>query len=185
MKSVVLDGFDNPNPIGNALKKLLNESGDDFSYFTLRDMNIMPCRSCGACGIKSPGKCIINDDIHEVMRAIAGSSLFIMITPIRFGGYSSQLKKAIDRTMPLGMPLYMVKKGHMLHPMRYGDKSLVVMGLVEDNIDGQEENFTKLVAGNALNMLLSYNKALIFKPSGDMADMEYRIKDVLKEVAQR
>lgn len=185
LKTVILDAFENQSLIGNTLIKLLEEKGENFSYFKLKDMNILPCRSCGACGSKSPGKCIIDDDIHGIMRAVAPSNVIILLTPVRFGGYASQLKKAFDRFMPIGIPLYVVKGDHMLHPMRYGDKALIGLGLAEENLQGQEENFRLLVARNALNMMFSYNKGLIFKPSNNPAYIENEIGNLLNEVSKR
>ena len=105
-----------------------------------------------------------------------------MLTPIRFGGYSSQLKKAVDRTMSMGLPFYIVKNGHLLHAMRYGNKSLLAIGLAEENLRGQEENFRTLVTRNALNMSFSYKKALIFRPSDNPTRIENEISNVLSEV---
>jgi multimeric flavodoxin WrbA len=108
-----------------------------------------------------------------------------MLTPVSFGGYSAQLKKVVDRMMPMGMPYYIVKDGHMLHPMRYGDKSLIVIGLAEENLQGQDENFRLLVARNAMNMMFSCHKTLIFKPSDSMTIIESGIGNTLREVEQR
>jgi len=104
MSSVILDSFEGEHFIGATLKQLLDEKGVASTYFKLKDMNILPCRSCGSCGLKTPGKCVIDDDMPKIMKAIATSSLYVMLTPIRFGGYSSQLKKAVDRTMSMGFP---------------------------------------------------------------------------------
>lgn len=184
MSSVILDGFEGENSIGNTLKRLLDEKGEEFHYFKLKDMNILPCRSCGACAYKSPGKCIINDDIHEIMRAIAKNNKLIFLTPVRFGGYSSQLKKVIDRMMPIGMPFYIIRRGHLLHPMRYGNKDLIGIGLAEQNLEGQEENFRTLVANNALNMSFSYCKSLIFKPSDSITKIEGEVRNELGGILQ-
>lgn len=182
MKCVILDSFEDENTVEASVKRLFRGKGEEYSYFKLKDKRILPCRSCGACGFKSPGKCVINDDIHEIMREIATSSIIILLTPVRFGGYSSQLKKVIDRMMPIGMPLYTVKKGHLLHPMRYGDKALIGIGLAEKDLPSHRENFKLLVNNNALNMLFSYNKALIYKPSDDGAKIEKELATVLREV---
>lgn len=180
---VILNALESGNSIENTLIGMLVERGQEYSCFNLREMNILPCRSCGFCGVRTPGKCIIDDDIHPIMRAIAKSSTMVMLTPIRFGGYSSQLKKVVDRMMPMGMPFYMVKDGHLLHPMRYGHKSLLAIGVAEENLRGQEENFRTLVDRNALNMQFAH-KALIFKPSDGIKEIEYGIGHVLMEVKQ-
>jgi multimeric flavodoxin WrbA len=182
MSSVILDGFESENPIGNTLISYFERKDEKFSYFKLKDKNIQPCRSCGACGFKSPGKCIIDDDIHEIMKSIARSSIYIILTPVRFGGYSLQIKKALDRTMPMGIPLYIVKNGHLVHPMRYGDKTLIVIGLIEEKIEGQEENFKLLVENNALNMSFSNHRAHMLKSTDNITEIENELYSIFEGV---
>lgn len=181
MSIVVLDGFEKESLIVNAFKKRIKNTNKELSYFKLKNMNIKACRSCGSCGVKTPGECVLNDDIHGIMKSIAKCQLLIILTPIRFGGYSSQLKKAMDRTMVMGLPLYIVKNGHLLHPMRYGTKRLLAIGISEKNIQNEEENFKMLVERNALNMQFPY-EALVFSPEDSMVKVENEINSALEEV---
>lgn len=181
MSFVILDGFDHDHTLGNTLTDQLQKENLPFSYFKLNDMHILPCRSCGSCGVRTPGECVLKDDMPTILRAIAKGSALVMLTPVRFGGYSSQLKKALDRCMVIGLPLYILKDGHLLHPMRYGQKSLLVIGLTEANIPGQEENFRKLVARNGLNMQFPHT-SLIFNPSDTDDQITTAIGQVLKVV---
>lgn len=182
MKAAVLDGLESKNRLANALKDIIKNRCQKFSDFILRDMKIHPCRSCGVCGYKTPGKCVISDDMPNVLRGFATSNILVFLTPVRFGGYSSKLKKAVDRLMIVGTPLYEVKKGHLLHPMRYGDKALIVIGFLEESLKGQEEAITNLVKNNALNMQFSYNKTLIFEETDSFATIEKEISKVFDEV---
>lgn len=181
LKTVILDAMENDQHIEKTLIRLLKENTEEISYYRLKDRNIMPCRSCGSCGLKTPGRCILGDDMQDILKAIAKSERIIMLTPIRFGGYSSQLKKAVDRFMVLGLPLYIVKKGKLLHPMRYGTKTLIGIGITEKSMKGQEDNFRTIVERNALNMQSPY-KTLIFKSTENDEKIEYGIRNALKEV---
>lgn len=179
MSVIILDGFEEENIIGTVLKKMFEEKGKEFSYFKLKDMNILPCRSCGACAYKSPGKCVFEDDMPSIIKSFAKSSVMIMLTPIRFGGYSSQLKKALDKFVAVGFPLYMVKDGHMLHPMRYDSKLIIGIGISSKDVKGAEDNFRTLVERNGLNMQCT-QKTLIFKPSDDIRKIKHEIEGVLR-----
>lgn len=181
MSAVVLDSFERENSIGSTLGRLLEEKGEEFSYFKLKDMNIKRCMACGACADRTPGKCVINDDMQEVFKAVAKGDWLIMLTTLSFGGYSSQLKIAVDRFMVLGLPLYFVKDGTLFHRSRYNRKNLFCIALAEKNLQGQEENFRKIVSQNAAN--LSYTgRAIVFKSSDDITKVELDISNVLKEV---
>ncbi len=181
MSIVILDAMKGGNNIADNIKAGLVQAGKEVRYFGLEEINILPCRCCGACGFKSPGKCVIKDDSHEVLKAIAGCDAFVMITPIRFGGYNSTLKKVVDKFMTLGLPLYIVKDGHLLHPMRYGSKLIIGVGVYDGDSKDQEDSFKQLVENNAFNMQADY-RALIFKPSWDTKKMEQEISSLVKEV---
>lgn len=181
MSIVILDAMDDKNNISNILEETLKDTGQDITSFKLRNLNIMPCRSCGACGFKSPGKCVIQDDSHEVLRAVAKCNTFIMLTPVRFGGYASDLKKIVDKFMTLGLPLYTVKQGHLLHPMRYGSKFIVGIGVYDGDPKDREECFSRLVENNAFNMQSEY-RTLILRPSGDREKIKQEIISLIREV---
>lgn len=168
MKSaVILDGLATTT-IGDALADIYSENNIDCVRFRLPDLTIRPCRSCGSCGEQTPGRCVQKDDMESVYRAIGPSGMLVFITDITFGGYSSQLKKAVDRLMCMGFPLYQVKKGHLVHPMRYPGKSLFVIGQAQNGISQEDkDNFLLLASRNSLNFQYPY-RAVIVHPGGDV-----------------
>lgn len=177
----IIDGFDAPSDIAPRLSQIITDAmrrkGRDCYIFTARDMDVMPCRSCGACGFKSPGKCVISDDIHGIMRAVAVSTTLVYLTPVRFGGYTSQLKKIADRMMPIGMPYYIVRDGHMLHPMRYSVNTLIGIGLIEADISGQTESFKLHIERNAMNMVCTKHQCMV----GSATTIEPLVHSALQE----
>ncbi|KUO76956.1 MAG: hypothetical protein APF77_19060 [Clostridia bacterium BRH_c25] len=181
MSLVILDAMEAGNGISNKLKEELLQAGKEFSYFELRDMNILPCRSCGACGFKSPGKCVLKDDSHEILRAIARGNTLVMLTNIRFGGYNYTLKKAVDKFMNLCLPSYTVEHEHLLHPNRYGSKFIVGIGVHGGDSKDQENCFKRLVENNAFNLQSEY-RTLILKPSEDMENVKQEINSMIREV---
>ncbi len=179
MSLVILDSFQSENDVNISLKKLLVDRKEEFHCFNLKDMNIKRCTGCGACGDKTPGKCIINDDMQQVFRSIAKSDWIIMLTALKFGGYSSQLKIAVDRFMVLALPFYFVKKGSLYHRPRYGHKYIVGIALAEENLEGQEVNFNNIVSQNAAN--LDYTgKSIVFNKSDKISEIENEISKLLQ-----
>jgi multimeric flavodoxin WrbA len=179
MSAVVLDALERENNIEGALKNLFSERGEELNYFKLGDMNIKRCTGCGACGDKTPGKCVIKDDMQQVFRAIAKGEWVVLLTPLRFGGYSSQIKIAIDRFMVLGLPFYYLKEGTLFHQSRYEHKYWFGIAMEEDKLQGQEENFKKIIAQNAAN--LSYtDKALIIRPEDSLSKIQSEIGKILE-----
>jgi multimeric flavodoxin WrbA len=101
MKALLLDGSrDNEsdlNAIKNTFQKELRSKGWDVEAIMLKTLDISPCNGCFKCWIKTPGICITNDVAREVSRKFVQSDLVVLLTPVTFGGYSSELKKALDR----------------------------------------------------------------------------------------
>lgn len=180
MKTVILDGMHDETKISKAVRERFTDEGS--SYHVLRELNILACKSCGVCGHKTPGECAFQDDMTDVLRNVANCDIILMLTPVTFGGYSSHLKKAVDKFMVLGEAMYMVKKGHLLHPMRYGQKKIIAIGVETQEIDEQQACFDQLAAHNALNMECTYKTAFI-KPEASAAQINMTLDTILSEVA--
>lgn len=149
---VVLNGFKEANDGVEAhFKAVFGES----DWIDLRDYTILPCQSCGSCGTRTPGACVLKDDFEQLARRLAKHDSFVFLTPITFGGYSSTLKYFLDRIMCFCLPLYRAYNDKLLHPMRYDWRRLIGIG-VDIYGMGQQEVFEKHVAGNALNMQVQY-----------------------------
>ncbi|MCX8130883.1 MAG: NAD(P)H-dependent oxidoreductase [Clostridia bacterium] len=181
MSIVILDAMESENYISEALVETIRDRGIEPLHFKLENMEILQCRSCGACSFKSPGKCIVKDDMHDILREIAKCSVLIMLTPIRFGGYSSNLKKAADKLMHLCLPTYTVKYGHLLHPARYGTKFMLGIGVYAGNSKDEESSYKRLVENNALNVQYKH-KAIVLKQSEDIAEVKEKVACTLREV---
>jgi multimeric flavodoxin WrbA len=165
--------MDKPEMVSSAVKEIYSKICDELSYFKLCDMEVKPCRSCGSCSQKTPGECVFDDDIKVIFHELVRSDVVVMLTPIRFGGYSSQLKKVVDKFMLLGLPLYAVKNGHMVHPPRYGEKKLVVIGVKERDVEEQEKSFKTLAKNNALNLNYTHDTIIL-----DKCDVEGAIREI-------
>ncbi len=81
--------------------------------------NIQPCKGCFSCWKTTPGKCVIADDMSEILDRILRADLTIWAFPLYYFGLPGPLKTLIDRQLPLNLP-FMTKgaKGGS-HPSRY------------------------------------------------------------------
>ncbi len=91
--------------------------------------NIQPCKGCFSCWKTTPGKCVIADDMSEVLDRILWADLTIWTFPLYYFGLPGPLKTLIDRQLPLNLP-FMTKgaKGGS-HPSRYnmsGKKTVLI-----------------------------------------------------------
>lgn len=99
------------------------EKNIEIKSLFLEKLNINDCRGCFNCWSKTPGKCIFEDDMSNILKDYIEADIIVYATPLYYYGMTSILKKAIDRLIPLNKP-YMVKKENgYTHPPRYKEKN--------------------------------------------------------------
>ena len=96
------------------------------------DADVIPCTGCGSCSLRTPGACVVKDDMQGIFRALVASDLLVLATPVRFGSYCAQLKKVVDRFQPLMVPIYTVRDDEMHFSGRYDLPALLGVGLVRE-----------------------------------------------------
>lgn len=156
MKTLVMDGFVSDSELQamtlGAVTAELKERGWGADILTPRDMNIAPCTGCFGCWTKRPGMCVQEDDTHHMCSKIMGSDLLLIVSPLTFGGYSSEAKKAMDRTIGLISPFFMVVKDEVHHRPRYDQvPALAALGVNHGNCDKCPDIFRTLLYRNAIN----------------------------------
>ncbi len=94
-----------PRPKGNTIhliSKALDaaeELGAEAELISLHNVKISPCIACNNC--KKTGKCIIDDDMMEILEKVENADGLIIGSPVYFGTMSAQLKIFVDRSRPL------------------------------------------------------------------------------------
>ncbi len=68
------------------------------------EKDIHPCRGCFCCWNRTPGKCVVQDDMQEIYSEIMSSDVILLSFPLYFFGMPSQLKAALDRCLPMMLP---------------------------------------------------------------------------------
>jgi multimeric flavodoxin WrbA len=148
-----LPGDDFVDAAGAALQDTFHAEGWTVTSWTLRDEKIAYCLGCFECWTKTPGLCRIDDAGRDIARSVIQSDLAIYLTPITFGGYSSELKKAVDRIICLISPFFTRIEGEVHHQARYDRyPSLVGVGVLLAPHLAQEQIFETLVGRNAINL---------------------------------
>ncbi len=188
MKVLILDGnpAKGPKTASRKFRETLLEKiwrrSWNASVFDLDGMTIKPCRGCFACWVKHPGVCAIKDEQEAVLRELAGSDLWVFLTPVTFGGYSSALKKALDRAIPVLLPFFIKVNGEIHHPQRYrNSRKLIVVGTQPKADEEAERIFRGLVHRNALNMASLKTIACIIDESYDDVLAKRKIDEILSE----
>jgi multimeric flavodoxin WrbA len=169
------------DPLSNraaaAVMAALKARGWQTKAFALAGMDIKPCRGCFSCWVKTPGLCVIRDDGQEpILRAWAEAELIAVLTPITFGGYAPELKKTLDRIIPVLLPFFIKIRGEAHHPQRYPlRRRLLAIGTQKQEDEDSENNFRRIVRRNALNMGDIEAMTLVFSGDVQLADIENKL----------
>jgi len=186
MKAVIFNGARNDDPtisaIETSLVKLLTKQSWEVEAIPLREKQIAGCLGCFGCWVKTPGMCIIDDYGRESTRKAIQSDLLVLLTPVTFGGYSSELKKALDRMIPTLLPYFKSYKGRIHHQLRY-DKypNLLVIGTDALNTE-YEETFVALAERNVLNLRPPKHAIGIFDKNMSLDQTSLFVEDLLRKV---
>jgi len=102
MKIVSINGSpkgktSNTNVMIEALLKGFQSSDSEIHEILLSEKDIRYCKGCYSCWTKTPGRCIIDDDMKGLIEIMQGTDVFIIGTPLYFNNVSGTLKVFIDR----------------------------------------------------------------------------------------
>jgi Multimeric flavodoxin WrbA len=156
MKALILDGSQEHDIIaGQILTTLvsnLQNKGYTTETITIREKKIIDCAGDFFCWVRTPGMCVHDDDNRKITSLIINSELIIYLTPIKFGGFSSILKRTIDHQIQNLSPFFRSKNHEIHHKKRYDRySSILAIGWLEQPDKQQETIFRHLVERSAIN----------------------------------
>ncbi|MBU2598723.1 MAG: flavodoxin family protein [Actinobacteria bacterium] len=94
--------------------------GAEVENIFLIKKEIKPCLSCFTCWVKTPGKCIIKDDMKDLLSKFMSSDIVVFATPIYVDNITGIMKIFIDRLIPLIDPHYeRDEEGECRHTKRF------------------------------------------------------------------
>ena len=183
MKASILNGSKTPqettNTVHGYLVDSLRKNGHEVDAMVLRDENIAACLGCFGCWLKTPGECVIKDAGSDLPRKVIQSNVVFLLTPVTFGMYSSELKKALDRfPCPILLPFFKKINGEIHHASRYEKYPVLAAIGVLPNPDEESENtFNTLVARNGINLHTKATSSIIYS-----SDTPNIIKEKIAEI---
>lgn len=186
MKAVVLNGMEAGDTLTASVQHILLETLQKRAWhvqpFMLHDIDVRPCEGCFSCWLQTPGRCVMHDT-DEIAAALAQSDLAIYLTPVTFGGYSSQLKKVLDHLILLVLPFFKTVDGETHHVPRYRKHpDLLVLGVMPDENTESEAIFTSLAERNAVNMSAPHWAAGIIVEEHGPDSIRQTVRDLLTDV---
>jgi multimeric flavodoxin WrbA len=157
MKTLILDGSHSDDATSErvlaSLQINLKVRGWETQSVTLRDKKIGVCAGDFYCWMRSPGVCNTDDDNRVIAEQVMQSDLVILLTPVTFGGFSSQLKRIMDHLIQNISPYFATINGETHHQKRYERyPDLLVVGWADEPNTQTESIFRHLVHRMSINM---------------------------------
>ena len=186
MKAVILNGMEAGDAwtaaIQDELVAALEERAWDVDPLVLHAIDVKPCGGCFGCWLQTPGRCVMHDT-DDVAAAVVQSDLMIWLTPVRFGGYASHLKKVLDHLICLILPFFKTVDGETHHVPRYEEPAdLLVVGTLPQADAESEAIFADLAERNAINMSASRWAAGVVVEERGLDVAHERVQDLLTDV---
>ncbi|MGW8180458.1 MAG: NAD(P)H-dependent oxidoreductase, partial [bacterium] len=118
-----------------------------------------------------------------IVSTIVKADLLVLLTPITFGGYSSELKKLLDRAICLVSPFFMKVQGETHHTPRYESLPRLLGVGVASGCDIEcQKIFKTLVQRNALNLHAPACSAAVVDGTGSDEEIRSEILDSISDL---
>ncbi len=121
MNVLVINGSpkgENSNSLRLTQAFLQGAGWDQVDIIHCQAKNIKSCLGCFACWNKTPGQCIISDDMNDILKQLTWANIIIWSFPLYYFSVPGILKNLIDRQLPLSLP-FMSDAESGGHPSRY------------------------------------------------------------------
>lgn len=111
----------NTYKLANAFIEGLKEEQSELVVEELfvNKLEINPCLGCFCCWNKTPGECVIKDDMQEVIQKLLWADITIWSFPLYYFSVPGKLKTLIDRQLPMVLPFMDKGAESGSHPTRY------------------------------------------------------------------
>lgn len=122
MKVLVLNGSpkkERSNTMRLTSAFLEGSGWTDVEIIDVAKTDIKACTGCFACWNKTPGKCIINDEMGGILDKMIAADVIVWSFPLYYFNIPGGLKNLIDRQLPLNLPFMASAVESGGHPPRY------------------------------------------------------------------
>ena len=131
-------------------KKLFDISDNDIIINANNCKN--SCIGCFSCWINHPKVCIYKDSYSNITEALKNSDELILISKNRFGCYSENVKRVLERCIGYVLPYFTIRDKHIHHASRYNKKLKLTTYFYGDITNQDFKCLDKLVKANNINL---------------------------------
>ncbi|MCL2531682.1 MAG: flavodoxin family protein [Oscillospiraceae bacterium] len=159
----------------------------DAEIIDISKINVKGCTGCYCCWEKTPGKCVLKDDMADILPKIVQADVLITSFPLYGCYFPGQLKCFNDRMLPLALP-YMDKDAEAGgHPLRFDLSKLRQVYISTCGFwtsEGNYDLFAQLFARNdSINHKVNHKEFCVFVGQGGLFELAEEMPE-LQEVTE-
>jgi NAD(P)H-dependent FMN reductase len=145
----------------------LAAGGAEVQAHDLKDLKVRHCLGCFTCWTKTPGQCVIPDDMTKALfPAWSQADLVVYGTPLYHFTVNARLKAFIERTLPFVEPFMEREGGVTRHPVRFRPPQVVLVspaGFPHASVFDQLRDYARFLFGPGL-------VAELYRPGAESLD---------------
>lgn len=124
---------------GEIYESIRNLYDEPLKVVRLGYQSITACIGCWNCWVKTPGRCVMKDQMAEFYPDYVNSDTVILLMNTSQGFISHQAKAFLDRTIPHYHPYIEIVDGECHHVARYKRYPYIVFYYDTEGLTDQEE----------------------------------------------
>ncbi len=153
-----------PVSIGEKTTLILHDIGPETAIKIFGDMpntkffcasnKMAACKGFYDCWLKTPGICALHDGTQYLGKEIASCGEFIIVSKNLYGGFSKEMKNALDRSISFALPFFQVRNKELHHQARCVNSGKMQVYIYNaDEISNTDKiSISEIAKANAINM---------------------------------
>lgn len=94
----------NTHSMVSAFLQGAQAAGAETLQIMLADKEVKHCQGCFSCWLHTPGRCVLQDDMADILSLCEGANILVLATPLYVDNISGMLKDFVDRMIMKGNP---------------------------------------------------------------------------------
>jgi multimeric flavodoxin WrbA len=141
--------------------------------FFCANKKMAPCHGWYSCWLQTPGLCIMHDVTEFLGKQIAFCGEFIIISKNLYGGFSAEIKNALDRSISSALPFFCVRNNELHHQPRYPNEGKMKAYIYNANeiSNADKKSLMEITKANGVNMNKSDYEAIFVNDVNELREV--------------